>query len=70
MKIIRVPWIRCRADEVGATSSEMEWRGREFTVLAYSESEAAAWWRGLPDAEREELLGMAAEPAGDGALLF
>jgi hypothetical protein len=70
MKIIRVPWIRCRADELGAAPWDLEWRGREISVLAYSESEALGWWRGLSDSEREELLGVNSQPSGDGALLF
>lgn len=57
MKIIRVPWIRCRADEVDAMAFEMEWRGRFFSVLAYHESEARDWWRGLTEREREIYLG-------------
>lgn len=60
MKIVRVPWIRCRADEVDAMSTEMEWRGRIFGLLAYSEKEARDWWRSLSDREREETLGLAA----------
>ena len=57
MKIIRVPWIRCRADEVDASPFEMEWRGHAFSVLAYSESEARDWWRSLPERDREAALG-------------
>jgi hypothetical protein len=57
MKIIRVPWIRCRADEVDAQCFEMEWRGRHFSVMAYSENEARDWWRSLPEREREAVLG-------------
>ena len=70
MKIIRVPWIHCRADEMDAVPSEMEWRGHHFTLLAYSEKEAQEWWRDLSDREREALLGMAAEPADDDPKLF
>ena len=66
MKTIRVPWILCRADEVDAVPSEMEWRGRSFILLAYSEKEAREWWRSLPENERENALGMAAEHAEDG----
>jgi hypothetical protein len=58
MKLIRVPWIRCRADEVGAQNCDLEWRGKTFTVLAYSEREAREWWAGLGEAERNEALGM------------
>jgi hypothetical protein len=57
MKVIRVPWIRCRADEADAAPFEMEWRGRYFSVLAYTENEARSWWRGLSEREREIHLG-------------
>ena len=58
MKIIRVPWIRCRADEVDAEPFDMEWRGRSFQVLAYSEREASDWWRSLSEAERSDCFGI------------
>ncbi|GDX10552.1 MAG: hypothetical protein WCK55_11440 [Verrucomicrobiota bacterium] len=70
MKTVRVPWIHCRADEVDAVPTELEWRGRTFVLLAYSEKEARDWWRSLPDRDRENALGMAAEPAEDGLGLF
>ena len=70
MKTVRVPWIRCRADEADAVSATLEWRGRSFAVLAYSEKEAREWWRSQTDREREELLGMGGEPADDGPGLF
>lgn len=70
MKVVRVPWIRCRADEVDAVPSEMEWRGRAFSVLAYSEKEAREWWRSLAEREREELLGMGGEAADESPSLF
>lgn len=57
MKILRVPWIRCRADEVDALPYELEWRGHHFSVLAYSEHEARDWWRSLPERDRESQLG-------------
>ncbi len=57
MKVIRVPWIRCRADEAGAVNCALDWRGKSFTVIAYSEREAREWWKELPDGERDELLG-------------
>lgn len=57
MKIIRVPWIRCRADEVDAQPFDMEWRGRAFQILAYTEREAADWWRSLPESERASCFG-------------
>jgi hypothetical protein len=58
MKIVRVPWIRCRADEVGTCSVDLEWRKQFFKVIAYSEREAQEWWGGLRDAERSEVLGI------------
>lgn len=70
MKTVRVPWIRCRADEVDAMPTEMEWRGRLFAVLAYSEKEARDWWRSISDREREEAIGMTAERGNDGPGLF
>ena len=70
MKVVRVPWIRCRADESDAVPNELEWRGRDFTLLAYSEKEALEWWRTLSEREREELLGTAAEAAEEGLELF
>ena len=57
MKIVRVPWIQCRADEVDTIECEMEWRGRVFAVMAYSEIEARKWWSGVTEARRRELLG-------------
>ncbi len=70
MKVVRAPWIRCRADEVDAIPTRLEWRGRSFAVLAYSEKEALEWWRSLSDPDRENLLGMGAETADDGPGLF
>jgi len=70
MKTVRVPWIRCRADEVDAIPARLEWRGRSFTALAYSEREALEWWRGLNDREREEVLGMGGEIGDEGPALF
>lgn len=58
MKIVRVPWIQCRADEVDAIESELEWNGRIFAVLAHSADEARKWWNGLSEAERREILGV------------
>jgi hypothetical protein len=68
IKIIRVPWIRCRADEVDALPFELEWRGRVFSVLAYTENEARDWWRSLPEAERERQLGGGGGSASDGEM--
>ena len=63
MKVIRVPWIRCRADEVGTCSIEVQWRKQSFRLLAYSEREAQEWWGGLRDEERDEALGVEDVPA-------
>jgi hypothetical protein len=70
MKILRVPWIRCRADELSAIECEMSWRGRSFTILASSESEARAWWRELGETERNELMGMGQPHGSDELSLF
>jgi hypothetical protein len=70
MKVVRVPWIRCRADEVDAVSTELAWQGRTFSVLSYSEKEAREWWRSLPDREREGLLGIGGESVDDSPSLF
>lgn len=70
MKIVRVPWIRCRADEVDAVSSEVAWRGLTFALLAYSQKEALDWWRSLADKEREEVLGLGSETTDDSPSLF
>ena len=70
MKVVRAPWIRCRADEVDAVPSTLEWRGHTFELLANSEKEAREWWRGLSDQERETLLGLGAENADDSPGLF
>ena len=58
MKVIRAPWIRCRADEAGARAYEMECQRITFSVLAYSEDKARSWWNGLDESERNSLLGL------------
>jgi hypothetical protein len=68
MKVIRVPWIRCRADEVGAVDCTLEWRGKSCTVLAYSEREAREWWKDLTDGQRDELLGFDHESSEQSSL--
>lgn len=70
MKLVRVPWICCRADEVGAVSHEMEWRGRVFTLMAHSVAEGRDWWAGLSEAERKEALGMSESAEPDELSLF
>ena len=70
MKIIRVPWIRCRADETGAIECEMCWRSRDFIILAYTENEAKSWWSELSESEREQQLGMDSAGSGDEPGLF
>ena len=70
MKLIRVPWIRCRADEMGAIECEMCWRSRDFIILAYSENEAKSWWSELSESEREQQLGMDSTGSGDEPGLF
>jgi len=68
MKVIRVPWIRCRADEVGAVSCPLDWRSKSFTILAYSEREAREWWNGLTEGERNEFLGFDQEGSEQSSL--
>ncbi len=70
MKVIRAPWIRCRADEVDAVPFTLEWRGRKFQLLAYSEKEAADWWRGLSEHEREAAMGLIDDDSEDSPGLF
>jgi len=70
MKLVRVPWIQCRADEVDALQVELQWRGRSIGVLAYSEKEAREWWRDLPDRDRDAALGIGEEAAEDSPSLF
>jgi len=45
----------------------MEWRGRVFAVMAYSDREAHAWWRDVPEVQRNELLGLSGT-SSDGEL--
>ena len=70
MKVLRVPWIRCRADEIGAQLFEMRSRKQSFNVLAYSEQEAREWWSGLSDAERNDGLGIRDGDSGEQTSLF
>jgi hypothetical protein len=65
VKIIRVPWIQCRADEVDAERYEFAWRSRDFEIMAYSENEARKWWADLSDAERSAQLGLGAPSSSD-----
>lgn len=62
MKVIRVPWIICRADEFGASNVPMQWRGDEFEILAYTEKEARDWWEELSESERSRQM---RGPVGD-----
>ena len=70
MKVIRAPWIRCRADEAGARAYEMEWHRITFAVLAYSEVEARSWWNELSEAECNGLLGLDDAETSDQIRLF
>jgi len=63
---LRVPWIRCRADEVDASQHELEWAGRYFVVLAHSKADADAWWNSLTDEQRNEALGVRTAPTEAG----
>jgi hypothetical protein len=58
MKIVRVPWIRCRADEVDSCVIQVQWRKQEFLIMAQTPREAEGWWDGLPDAERDQVTGI------------
>jgi hypothetical protein len=57
MKVIRVPWIVCRADEFGAVVHPVSWRGHEVEIMAYSEKEAREWWEELSETERGKVIG-------------
>ena len=70
MRVIRVPWIQCRADESGAERFAWEWKGKDFEIMAFSQSEAKEWWDSLGDGTRKELLGMRAPDDSDGALML
>jgi hypothetical protein len=70
MKVVRAPWIRCRADEAGARAYEMECQRITFSLLAYSEQEARSWWNGLEEHERNELLGLGDAETSDQTGLF
>ena len=70
MKVIRVPWIQCRADEAAASCYSMEWRGKDFDIMAYSEREAKDWWRSLSDSSRSDMLGMRQREESDGTLMM
>ena len=56
MKIIRVPWIVCRADEFGSSHYSHNWRGEDFEIMAYSEKEARDWWGELSESERSRYM--------------
>jgi len=65
MKVIRVPWIRCRADEIGTCSIEVTWQKQTFHLIAYSEREAQEWWGSLSAEERDQSLGLEAAPEAE-----
>jgi hypothetical protein len=58
MKVLRAPWIRCRADEVGTCEIQVNWRKQTLVLIAYSEREAQVWWGGLRDEERDAAVGL------------
>jgi hypothetical protein len=70
MKLIRVPWIQCRADEVDSIRVELDWRGRPIAVLAYSEKEARDWWGDLAERERDAVLGIGDDAPDESPSLF
>jgi hypothetical protein len=63
MKVVRVPWIRCRADEVGSCSIDVQWKKLSVRIIGYSEREAQEWWGGLSDEERDAIAGLDEAPA-------
>lgn len=67
MKVVRVPWIRCRADEVGACAVDLHWRKQNFSLIANSEREAQDWWGGLGEEERDAALGLDEPPQAEQA---
>lgn len=69
MKIIRVPWIQCLADEFGSMNVPIRWRGKDFEIVAYSEKEANDWWNELSDRERSRQMGDN-DDSGDGPSFF
>jgi hypothetical protein len=70
MKIVRVPWIRCRADELDTSIIPVAWRKQTFSIMAHSQQEAEKWWGNLSDAERHEVLGLDQQTDGDQSTLF
>lgn len=70
MKVIRVPWIQCRADEIGAETFSCHWRGRDFEIMAFSATEAREWWDSLSDAVKGDFLGMRTGNESDGVLML
>ena len=70
MKVIRVPWIQCRADEVGAESFPWAWRGKDFEIMAFNRREADEWWGSLSETSKSDLLGMRDRGGSDDLMLF
>jgi hypothetical protein len=70
MKVIRVPWIQCRADEIGAESFPCVWRGRDFEIMAFSAAEAREWWESLSEGAKGDLLGLRTGNESDGVLML
>lgn len=65
MKVIRVPWIVCRADEFGTVQLPISWRGHEFEIMAYSDKEARDWWEELSEGERSRAMSSGAGSGGE-----
>jgi hypothetical protein len=68
MKVVRVPWIQCRADEVSAECYAWEWAGKDFEIMAFSRKEAEDWWNSLGEGGRKEVLGLRQREESDGEL--
>jgi len=48
----------------------MEWRGKEFEIMAYSASEARDWWLSLSEAAKGDTLGLRNGNESDGVLML
>jgi hypothetical protein len=70
MKVIRVPWIQCRADEAGAECFAWEWKGKDFEIMAFTRKEAEEWWGSLGENYKGELLGIRGRSESDDALML
>ena len=71
MKLVRVPWIQCRADELGAECFPWTWRGKDFEIMAFTRKEADEWWSSLSETSKGDLLGHGGkDESGSASMLF